>query len=43
MPVPIAGNAIDFSEFSSARLNELRVAARRFASDVDSPSRMLAA
>jgi len=43
MPVPIAGKAIVWSEFSSARLSELRVAERRFASDVDSPSRMLAA
>ncbi len=43
MPVPIAGNAIVLNEFSLARSSELRVAARRFASDVDSPSRMLAA
>ena len=32
MPVPIAGNAIDLSEFSLARISELRVAARKFAS-----------
>ena len=43
MPVPIAGNAIDLREFSSARRSAFRVAARKFASDVDSPSLMLAA
>jgi hypothetical protein len=43
MPAPIAGNAIVLSEFSLARISELRVAARKFASEVDSPSRMLAA
>ena len=43
MPVPIAGNPIVSTLRSDARRSELRVAARRFSSEVRPPRCMLAA